>query len=180
MTTVKLSKLKPNPNNPRFVKDDAFQRMLGTMEKFPQFLSKRPIVIDSWENPVILAGNVRYKALKQLKYKEIPIDWVKEATDLSDEEKRAFMVLDNTNAGQWDFDTLANEWDIPELESFGVFIPNLNDGTMDGEPGDHIPDNVILVKLMFTQEEHAYLNEHIYDHGLSIEQGILSLLKNAQ
>jgi len=63
---------------------------------------------------------MRYRALKELGYKEIPDNWVKKASELTDEEKRRFIIEDNVGFGDWDMDMLANEWDAEELEEWGV------------------------------------------------------------
>jgi ParB-like chromosome segregation protein Spo0J len=53
----------------------------------------RPIVVDS--DMMILGGNMRFKALKELGYKDIPDTWVKRADELTDDEKRRFIISDN-------------------------------------------------------------------------------------
>ena len=75
---MKISKLKNNPNNPRFIKDDKFEKLKKSISEFPEMMEKRPIVcvtdVDGKLYP--LGGNMRLKALQELGYKEIPDDWV--------------------------------------------------------------------------------------------------------
>jgi hypothetical protein len=160
--------------------------LCNLIEKYPKFLEKRPIVIDSWENPVIIAGNMRYQAIKKLRMKEIPASWVVTAENLTQEEKEAFMLVDNNNLGQWDFEMLANEFDIAMLDDLSIFIPNLNmPGQEIDEEGieetgsvakvEKDTDNV-QVRLSFTPDEFALFNERIYDHGKTMEAGIIALL----
>ena len=85
-----LKDLKENPDNPRFIKDDKFRKLVSSIQSFPEMLELRPVVID--ENNIILGGNMRYKACKQLKYKEIPV--VKVNT-LTPEQKAEFIIKDN-------------------------------------------------------------------------------------
>ena len=85
----------------------------------------RPIVID--ENNIILGGNMRFKALKELGYKEVPDEWIKAAKDLTEEQKKEFIVKDNVGFGNWDFDVLANEWDSDLLEGWGLDMPSWED-----------------------------------------------------
>jgi DNA modification methylase len=115
---VKLSEIKPNPKNPRLIKDEKFKKLVKSIKEFPQMLELRPIVVD--ENNVILGGNMRFKALKEAGYKEISI--VK-ANDLTEEQKDEFIVKDNVGFGEWDWDSLANEWDVEKLEEWGLDLP---------------------------------------------------------
>ena len=124
---IKLSTIKPNPNNPRLVKDDKFFKLVESIREFgKKMMPLRPMVVD--ENNILLGGNMRYKALKELKYIDVPNDWVKQAKDLTEEEKRQFIIKDNASFGLWDWDILANEWNSEELEKWGIDIPDFDDG----------------------------------------------------
>ena len=81
----------------------------------------RPIIVD--EKGIILGGNMRYQALKALGYKEIPDTWVKNVDTLTEEEKQRFVVSDNVQFGDWDWDVLANEFEINLLANWGVDVP---------------------------------------------------------
>lgn len=118
---MKLKDIKPNPNNPRTVNKDKFKKLVKSIKEFPKMLELRPIVLNS--DNIVLGGNMRLKALKELKYKEIPDEWVKRAKDLTDEEKRRFIIADNVGFGEWDWELLANEWEAEELENWGLEIP---------------------------------------------------------
>ena len=87
MSKMKLKDINPNPNNPRLVKDDRFKKLVASIEQFPEMMELRPMIVD--ENNVILGGNMRYKALKELKRTDIPDSWVKRADELTDEQKRS-------------------------------------------------------------------------------------------
>jgi hypothetical protein len=116
-----LSEITKNPDNPRLIKDEKFARLKKSIKEFPQMMTLRPIVID--DLGVVLGGNMRLEALKALGYKEIPNDWLKRASELSEEEKKRFIISDNSNFGEWDFDLLANEWSDYPLAEWGVDIP---------------------------------------------------------
>jgi len=122
---MKLKDIKPNPNNPRLVKDDRFKKLVNSIDKFPEMMELRPMIID--ENSVILGGNMRYKALKELKRTEIPDSWVKRADELTDEQKRQFIIKDNVGFGEHDWEMLANEWDVEELNDWGLDVPFTDD-----------------------------------------------------
>lgn len=118
---IKLSTLKPNPKNPRLIKDDKFMKLVKSLEIFPQMMELRPIIVD--ENNVIQGGNMRFKALQHLGFKEIPESYVKQGKDLTPEQWREFVIKDNVGFGEWDFEQLANEWDTEQLSDWGLDLP---------------------------------------------------------
>ena len=115
---VKISKVKPNPENPRVIKDGKFKKLVESIKEFPKMLEIRPIVVD--ENMIILGGNMRYRACKEAKLKEVHI--VK-ADTLTPEQKQEFIIKDNVGFGEWDWDVLANEWPVDKLDEWGLELP---------------------------------------------------------
>jgi len=113
--TVKINEIISNKENPRFISDKKFNKLVQSIKDFPQMLEKRPLVVD--ENMVVLGGNMRLKALQKAGIKEIPIDI---AEGWTDEQKKAFIIKDNVGFGEWDFDILANEWDTEKLNEWGL------------------------------------------------------------
>ena len=118
---MKLKDIKPNPNNPRVLRDDKFQKLKQSITEFPKMLSLRPMVID--ENNVVLGGNMRLRALQELGFTDVEEAWVKRSSDLTEDEKKRFIIADNVAFGEWDWDTLANDWDVADLEAWGLDIP---------------------------------------------------------
>lgn len=118
---MKLKDIKPNPNNPRVLRDDKFQKLKQSIQEFPKMLSLRPMVID--ENNVVLGGNMRLRALQELGFTDIDEAWVKRSSDLTEDEKKRFIIADNVAFGEWDWDTLANDWEVVDLEAWGLDIP---------------------------------------------------------
>ena len=119
---MKLKDIKPNPNNPRVLRDDKFQKLKQSIKEFPKMLSLRPMVID--ENNVVLGGNMRLRALQELGFNDIDEAWVKQSSDLTEEEKKRFIIADNVSFGEWDWDTLANDWEVVDLEAWGLDVSN--------------------------------------------------------
>lgn len=115
---MKLSEIKSNPNNPRVIKDHKFKKLKKSISEFPKMMELRPMVIN--EDNIVLGGNMRLKALKELGYKEVPEEWVKRASDLTEEETRRFIIADNVGFGEHDWEMLANEWNTEELEDWGL------------------------------------------------------------
>ena len=139
---VELSSLKLNPDNPRFIKTEAFQLLKDSLKRDPKLLEFRPLVIDA--DGTILGGNQRYRALKELGYKDISNLWVKDGSWMTTEQKRRFILLDNSPkgmSGEFDYEILANGWEPRELielgftnEQLGLTIDDNGDGGT-GDPG---------------------------------------------
>lgn len=123
MILVPINKVKPNSNNPRIIKDDKFNKLVKSLSEFPDMLNKRPLVCftDVGGNYIVLGGNMRLKALKELKYKEVPIILADEWTE---EQKSEFLIKDNVGFGEWDWDVLNSDWNSEELEDWGLDIPS--------------------------------------------------------
>ena len=127
MQIVKISEVKPNPKNPRVIKDGKFQKLVKSIQEFPDMLNKRPLIVftDIDGKYCVLGGNMRLKALNELKFKEIPVIVADEWTE---EQKHEFLIKDNVGFGEWDWDSLANEWDVEKLDDWGLNIPNYSLG----------------------------------------------------
>ena len=123
---VKISTIKPNPNNPRIIRDDKFAKLVQSIRDFPEMLRLRPIVVN--QDMIVLGGNMRLKACKQAGLKVVPVI---QAGDLTEDQQREFIVKDNVGFGDWDWDTLANEWDDVKLNEWGLDVPKFDDGSDD-------------------------------------------------
>jgi hypothetical protein len=132
MKLVKISEVKPNPKNPRIIKDGKFQKLVKSIQEFPDMLNKRPLVVftDVDNKYVVLGGNMRLKACKEIGLKEIPIIVADEWTE---EQKNEFLIKDNVGFGEWDWDSLANEWDAEKLDDWGLDMPNIKETEQHGE-----------------------------------------------
>lgn len=119
---VKISQVKLNPNNPRTIKDDKFKKLVKSIQELPQMLEIRPIVVNA--DMVVLGGNMRLKACKEAGLKEVPIII---ADNLTEEQQKEFLIKDNVSGGEWDFEMLANEWDVEQLEGWGLDMPKKNE-----------------------------------------------------
>lgn len=117
MQVVAISQLKSNPSNPRLIKDDKFHKLIQSLKDFPEMAKVRPIVVNT--EMVILGGNMRYKAMKEAGWKEVPVEIV----DWPEEKQREFIVKDNVGFGEWDWEILANEWEATDLEKWGLDVP---------------------------------------------------------
>lgn len=123
---VKISEVKLNPNNPRIIKDDKFAKLVKSIQELPEMLEIRPIVVNA--DMVVLGGNMRLKACKEAGLKEVPIII---ADNLTEAQQREFLIKDNVSGGEWDFEMLANEWDVDLLDDWGVEVPNFDSNIND-------------------------------------------------
>lgn len=119
---VKLSEIKSNPNNPRIIKDDKFNKLVKSIKEFPKMLEIRPIVVN--QDMIVLGGNMRLKASKEAGLKEV---FIVKADDLTEEEQKQFIIKDNVGFGEWDWDMLANEWEADLLEEWGLDVPSFEE-----------------------------------------------------
>jgi ParB-like chromosome segregation protein Spo0J len=145
--TVPINEVKSNPNNPRIIKDDKFKKLVASIKELPQMLQLRPIVVN--EDMVVLGGNMRLKACKEAGLKEVPII---KATDLSEEQQRAFIIKDNVGFGEWDWDALANEWDAEQLYEWGLDVPIFDAGELDDLSEQIQPS--FRIEVLCKDEEH--------------------------
>jgi len=136
MDRINLSEIKPNPDNPRQISAAQLSKLVESIKRDPAFMTLRPIVVD--ENGVILGGNMRYRACLEAGMKDIPASWVIKAADLTPEQARRFILVDNAPtgmSGEWDYDSLSNLWDTDDLLDIGFTPGELGMGfELPGEP----------------------------------------------
>lgn len=162
MKLVKISEVKPNPKNPRIIKDGKFHKLVKSIQEFPDMLNKRPLVVftDVDGKYVVLGGNMRLKALKELKHETVPIIVADEWTE---EQKNEFLIKDNVGFGEWDWDSLANEWDVEKLDDWGLDLPvDLSVTELEAEEDDFdVPEGGIETDIvigdLFEIGEHRLL-----------------------
>ncbi len=118
---VKVSEIKPNPSNPRLIKDEKFKSLVKSIQDFPEMLDLRPIVVNA--DMIILGGNMRFKACKEAGLKEVPVTI---ASGLTPEQEREFIIKDNVSGGDWDWEMLAQEWNADELQDWGLDLPGFD------------------------------------------------------
>lgn len=154
---VKITQVKKNPNNPRTIKDEKFNKLVKSIQDFPEMLNLRPIVVN--DDMVVLGGNMRLKACTEAGLKEIPII---KASELTEEQQREFIVKDNVGYGDWDFDLLLEAYDGAELEAWGLDLPEHKIVELEAEEDDFdVPDGGIETDIvigdLFEIGEHRLL-----------------------
>ncbi len=120
---IPLSRLKLNPRNPRTISDEARDRLLRSIEQFPEMMELRKITVD--EKWTILGGSQRVSALLHSGRKTIPSSWVQIARGLSPAQKQEFIVKDNGHEGDWDWNLLLVDYAPDLLADWGIKLPGL-------------------------------------------------------
>lgn len=130
----KLSDLKPAPYNPR---QSTKKQETKLQESLTKFGVVEPIIFNK-QTGYIVGGHFRVRELKKLGYKEVECVIV----DLSEEDEKELNIRLNANTGEWDWDTLANEWNVEELTEWGLDIPNFDGVGLSDEFGEdfQLPD----------------------------------------
>ena len=163
-----INELKPNKKNPRWIKDDSFEKLVKSIQDFPEMLEAREIVVN--EDYVILGGNMRYQAALKAGITEVPVKVV----DWPEEKQQEFIIKDNISGGEWDWDVLANEWDVELLRDWDLQLPNwheVNEGEL-----DNLDDfNDVLVSddnyhLNITFEDEDKLKEFMGNNNIVLDK----------
>ena len=156
MQKVSISEVKPNPSNPRIIKDAKFKKMVQSLKDFPEMASVRPIVVNS--DMVVLGGNMRLKAMIEAGWDKVPVEVVK----WNEDKQREFIIKDNVGFGEWDWEMIDNEWDAEQLEEWGLDIPEFSTEELEAEEDDfEVPEGGIETDIvlgdLFEIGEHRLL-----------------------
>jgi ParB-like chromosome segregation protein Spo0J len=148
---ISIGNITENPENPRIIKGDKFNKLVKSIKDFPEMLKIRPIVIN--DDNMILGGNMRYKASIKAGLKEVHII---RAKGLTKEQQAEFIAKDNVGFGEWDWDVLANTWDLEKLEEWGLEVPSIEDFTgveeQEIEFSEYLDEAHNYVVLLFDSE----------------------------
>ena len=138
MDYIAISKVRPNSENPRYIKDEKFKKLVQSIKEFPEMMPVRPIVVN--KEMVVLGGNMRLKAMQEAGLEKV---WV-EVVDWSEEKQREFIIKDNVGFGEWDWDELANTWEAEELNEWGLDTPdNWGGEELEAEEDDYsVPEEL--------------------------------------
>lgn len=175
---LNTGQIKDVPKNPRFIKDERFAALKKSIEDDPEMLNLRELVAyDNNGELVVILGNMRYRAMKELGYKDAPVKVLPAETDAK--KLRAYIQKDNIAFGQNDWDLLGNEWDIEELQDFGLecdFLTDNEDMTDNEDEGenDEIEDfsskltSQYKIEISFdNEEEQEKIYNELTERGLS-------------
>jgi len=199
----KTSEIRLNPANPRIIRDEKYRVLVRSVAQFPKMLDKRGIVVDG--SKMILGGNQRWRAILDiLKMPEseltallngdtetfarweilrekqaVPENWIVDGSDMTDDEIRRFIIADNVEMGEHDWDMLANQWDADELADWGVDVPTFDDYSDKNKEIDtnDFADEMII-KLKYNEDDYAKVREQLSKVAATPEQAVWKLLGN--
>lgn len=168
-----INKIKENPENPRYIRDEQFNKLVKSIKEFPEMLSVRKLVVN--KDYVVLGGNMRLKALKEAGIKEVDV----EVVEWTKEKEREFIVKDNLAYGSWDWETLANEWEVEDLHDWGLDVPHLETPDIEsifGAEREETSLSLTKITLSYEAEECAEVKEALRKHGKTPEEAVKRLL----
>ena len=158
---VKIEKVRLSANNPRVIKNDKFKKLVKSIKDFPDMLKLRPIVVD--ETMTVLGGNMRLRACLEAGLKEV---YIIKASEFTEEQKQEFIIKDNSSFGEWDWDLLANQWDINDLSDWGINIPasyfdedvepEFDMDELDKDLDTYINSKVKQITMYFDNQQYEY------------------------
>ena len=169
MQIVNINQVRGNKNNPRVIKDERFKKLVESIKYFPEMLWKRNLVVESNEKGfTVLGGNQRLRAINEIfkmprhelqeqiagvnnektilafyDSKQVPITL---CDDWTLEQKREFIVRDNIDFGQWDMDKLSTEYEMEELDDWGLEAEGLDKNDLPAELENDSVDDADKIK----------------------------------
>jgi hypothetical protein len=186
---IALAKLETNkgqieglPKNPRLIKDSKFEKLKKSIEDNPEMLGMREVLVYPHGSKfVIIGGNMRFQACKDLGFTEVPCKVLDK--DTTAEQLRAITIKDNVGFGEHDWELLANEWDSVELEEWGLELPIQYNSDIDySDKNEEIDidalDSDMIIKLKYTEEEYHLVREQLSKIAATSEQAVWKLLGN--
>jgi hypothetical protein len=167
---VKITDIKPNPNNPRTIDKIKFDLLVKSIEEFPDMLNLRPLVVN--KDMVVIGGSMRLKACLKVGLKEVPIII---AENLTDEQQKEFLIKDNSNFGSWNYEELANDWDIELLSDWGIEIPI--EVFQDDNNEIEVESITKTISFKYTIDEAARIENELYMIDSTLEGALKILLE---
>lgn len=168
------------PKNPRLIKDAKFEKLKKSIEDNPEMLGARELIVYPYNDKfVIIGGNMRFTACKELGYKELPCKVL--PAEYSAEQLRAITIKDNVAFGENDWENLANEWDALELEEWGMELPvqynsDINLDDFFEESNQENKEQVFKIVLEYTEDDYNSVLDALKKHSGSKENIIANLL----
>ena len=186
---IALTKLEINkgqieglPKNPRLIKDAKFEKLKKSIEDNPEMLGMREVLVYPHGSKfVIIGGNMRFQACKDLGFTEVPCKVLDK--DTTAEQLRAITIKDNVGFGEHDWELLANEWDSVELKDWGIELPVQYNSDIDySDKNEEIDidalDSDMIIKLKYTEDEYHLVREQLSKIAATPEQAVWKLLGN--
>jgi hypothetical protein len=190
---LKLYQLKNNlgqieglPKNPRLIKDIRFAKLLKSIQDDPEMMHLRELIVypytptlkakyDSQVEYIVIAGNMRLHAVKELGWTEVPCKILDASTSL--EMLKAITIKDNVSFGENDYDLLANDWEQELLEAMGMDIMYGMDEMMEEAEKVKNDDKAKKITLRYSTEAYAEVTDYLLSVGTTLEEGLLNIIE---
>lgn len=145
------------PKNPRYLKGEEHDKLKKSLKDSPELLQYKPLMVYAIEDGkfIVICGNMRLRICQELHNegvegfdalpcfvlnKDVPIAKIKE-----------YAIKDNVQAGNWDWDELANgEWEVDDLQDWGVDCSFLTDT----EPVEEMSERKETEDDAYDEDEH--------------------------
>jgi len=176
---MKVSQLKLNKKNPRKISPEQMEKLKSSIQNFPKMMSLRPIVYDP-DTMEVLGGNQRLLAIRDLGMKEIPNEWAVAATDLTPEQKKEFVLRDNVQLGEWDFEVLSAEFGEFDLEEMGMDMPEIDVTPPEATDDDFDEPDIQTVQTDIKRGDIIEIGRHRLMCGDSTSESDVAMLMNGQ
>lgn len=152
---IRIDFLQENPENPRTINNDKLRKLVKSIREFPEMLEIRPVVVD--KNNIVIGGNQRFRAALSAGLTEIPVI---KADELTEEQRKQFIIKDNANMGEWDWDMVLETWNEDELKEWGIDLPDFTDNLTNNETYEGLDALSKLDKFMNAEVKRMFL---VYD-----------------
>lgn len=184
---LKLSEIEQNkgqipglPKNPRIIKNDKYRKLVKSIEENPEMLEYRELLVYPYNGKyIIIGGNMRFKAMKELGYTEFPVKLINPEATV--EQLKAYTIKDNAAFGEWD-DVGIKEWDLTELDNWGIDIKDswLNNENKKAEEDD-FDEKIDEIKTVAKRGDIYQLGRHRLMCGDSTKkEDVEALMKSKQ
>ena len=191
--TLKLYQLKNNlgqieglPKNPRLIKDNRFNKLLKSIQDDPDMMQLRELIVYPYTptlkakhasqiDYIVIAGNMRLHAVKELGWVEVPCKILEASTSL--ETLKAITIKDNGSFGENDYDLLANDWEQELLEAMGMDIMYGMDEMMEEAEKVKNDDKAKKITLRYNAEAYASVTDYLLSVGTTLEEGLLNIIE---
>lgn len=141
------------PKNPRFFRSHRYEAMKKSIQESPEMLELREMIVYPYSEGryIVVCGNLRLRACKELGYKEVPCKLLDPETDVK--KLREYASKDNVSFGENDMDIMNNEWDKSELQDWGVEFPTKKPKDEFKERFESITDETAIYPLVPKYDE---------------------------
>lgn len=182
---IRLDLLKPHPNNPRTISDEALEQLKVSIQELDKMFEARPIAYD--EDYVIWGGNQRYNALLKLGYEVIPESWTYQMKDWTLAQKKSFAIKDNVPLGKWDnekalddyWKEYTHEYGDEDLKSLFEHLDDVGGESYDLEE-DEFESDIELIKTNIKLGDIIEIGKHRLMCGDSTSKDDVEKLMNGK